>query len=271
MHLQILGTAAAEAWPAIFRACPTCLRARAAGGKNIRSRSSLQIDHTYKIDFPPDSYLHLIRYGLDFSRLEHLFVTHSHADHLAPDEINYLKLPFAHNLSHAPVKIYGNRAVLDAIESHCGLDRLPAELIEATAFRPIAAGNLTFVPIKAQHKPNEDALNYVVQSATSTVLYASDTGAYEDATIEHLLQYSFDLLIIECTQGTLGTPPTGHMGFEAVLDLRQKLDDGGALKTATRTVITHFSHNIGLLHDELEAIAVPEGVEVAYDGIEFDM
>jgi phosphoribosyl 1,2-cyclic phosphate phosphodiesterase len=267
LHLQILGTAAAEGWPAIFCGCETCSRARSAGGKNIRSRASLQIDRVYKIDLPPDTYLHSAAHGLSLSKLKCLLFTHSHGDHFAPHEILYLKPPFAHNLEHVPIKIYGNQAVIGTIESNYG-DTLPIELIEARPFEPIQADYLTFIPIKAQHKPDEVALNYVIQSADATVLYASDTGTYADETIEHLLGYAFDVLIVECTLGTLGIPPTGHMGFEAVLDLREKLSRGGALRPNTRTVITHFSHNIGLLHDELEAIAVPEGVEVAYDGIE---
>ena len=38
MKLQYLGTAAAEGWPALFCTCDNCARARAAGGKNIRTR-----------------------------------------------------------------------------------------------------------------------------------------------------------------------------------------------------------------------------------------
>lgn len=271
MHLKILGTAAAEGWPAIFCGCPTCSRARSAGGKNIRSRASLQIDTFLKIDLPPDTYLHSARYGLDFSKLAGLFFTHSHEDHFAVAEMIYMVKPFAHNLKHAPVKIYGNSAVISTIESTYGRDKLPVELTEAKPFEPIQTGSLTFIPIKAQHKPDEIALNYVIQSGGATVLYASDTGVYDETTLSYLQDHHFDLLIIECTQGMLGTPPTYHMGWEAVLDLREKLDKAGALKPSCQTVITHFSHNIGLLHDELEKMATPEDVIVAYDGIEFEV
>lgn len=270
MHLQILGTAAAEGWPAIFCGCETCSRTRSTGGKNIRSRASLQIDGVYKIDLPPDTYLHSARHGLALSKLQGLFFTHSHEDHFALRELIYLKLPFAHNLEHAPIRIYGNEAVISTIESTYG-DSLPIELAPAQPFEPIEAGSHTFIPIKAQHKPNEVALNYIIQSNGATVLYASDTGIYEETTAAHLMRYKFDMLIVECTNGLLDIPATYHMGFDAVLDLREKLSEGGALKSGVRTVITHFSHNIGLLHDELERSAGPEGVEVAFDGIEFEV
>jgi len=271
LHLQLLGTAAAEGWPAVFCGCDTCSRARAAGGKDLRSRSSLLIDGVYKIDLPPDTYYHSVRHNIQFSQLECIFFTHSHEDHLDPGELSYLRPPFAHNLTHTPINIYGNRAVLDAIERFNAKNNLPVSLIEARPFNPIKAGNLTFVPVKAEHKPDEEALNYVIGSSSATALYASDTGRYETATIEHLAGYHFDLLISECTQGMLGLPAKFHMGLEAVLELRDKLDHAGALKAGARTVITHFSHNIGLLHEELEAVANPHGIIVAYDGISFDV
>ena len=73
MFIRILGTAAAEGWPAVFCGCQTCRRARAAGGKDLRSRASVQIDDVFKIDLPPDTYSQAARFGLDLSVLKHLF------------------------------------------------------------------------------------------------------------------------------------------------------------------------------------------------------
>jgi phosphoribosyl 1,2-cyclic phosphate phosphodiesterase len=264
MRIQILGTAAAEGWPAVFCGCETCARAKAAGGHNLRSRPSIQIDDIHKIDLPPDTYYHMIRYGLDLSRLAHLFITHAHPDHLDLDEMGYLRPPFGHNLANAPIRIYGSETVARAITSRYREDLLPIELVILKPFEPVHAGSLVFTPIEARHNPDELCLNYIIQSNTATALYASDTGEYEQPTMDFLRSHKFDLLIIECTQGTLPHPATYHMSLEAVLRLRDKLVRSGSI----RTIITHFSHNIGLLHEELEAIAGPQGVEVAYDGME---
>lgn len=267
MRIQILGTAAAEGWPAVFCGCKTCVRARAAGGRDYRSRASIQIDDAIKIDLPPDTYYHVIRHGIDLSALAHLFVTHSHADHLDLAELGFIRPPFAHDLKNAPIKVYGNEAVTGAIRHHHGEGKLPIELITIQPFVPIQAGDLTFTPITAHHNPNELCLNYTISSGSATVLYASDTGEYEEPTLDFLRSQRLDLLIVECTQGTMPGAATYHMNFEAVLRLREKLVSAGAAASNVRTVITHFSHNIGLLHEEFEAIANPEGVEVAYDGI----
>lgn len=266
MRIQILGTAAAEGWPAIFCGCETCRRARESGGKDFRSRASIQIDDILKIDLPPDTYYHSVRYGLDLAALKHLFFTHSHHDHFAIGELDYIKPPFAHNLRNAPIRIYGNESVIHAIETRFAGTDMPYELHKLEPFVPVMADHLTFVPIPAQHKPDETALNYVVQSDNSTMLYAADTGLYNEDTFGHLSRYVFDLLIVECTQGKLDMPSHLHMGFDGVLQLRDRLAASGAIRNHTRIVLTHFSHNIGMLHAELEEIANPERIEVAYDG-----
>ena len=89
MKLRFLGTAAAEGWPAIFCSCPACQKARELKGKNIRSRFSIMIDEAYKIDFPPDSFYHMVRDNLDFTKLKYLFISHPHTDHLAPYEFEF--------------------------------------------------------------------------------------------------------------------------------------------------------------------------------------
>jgi phosphoribosyl 1,2-cyclic phosphate phosphodiesterase len=248
------------------------VRARAAGGKNFRSRASLQIDDIFKIDLPPDTYYHMVRNGLDLSALAHLFITHSHSDHFAPTELEFLAEPFAHNLKNAPVRIYGNPSVTEILHGYPWECRMPVEIVTLDPFVPIKAGDLTFTPIVATHMPNEQCLNYVIQSGSVTVLYASDTGVYQcGETVDFLSSLKFDHLIVECTLGTLDFLPKGHMTFQAVLDLREKLAKSGAVTSGTPLTITHFSHNIGLMHEELEAIADPEGIQVAYDGMTIEL
>lgn len=271
MHIQILGTAAAEGIPGIFCGCKTCARARQSGGKDLRSRASVQIDGVYKIDLPPDTYMHVAKYNLDLSALKYLFYTHSHGDHFTADEIEYTREGFSHNLKFAPIKVYGNSKVIRAIQTRSDRRELPLELHVAEPYIPINADYLTFTPIPANHAPNEQALNYIFQSNNATVLYASDTGFYEKDTIRHLINYKFDLLIVECTIGKRWLPSKHHMTFRSVLQLKKILARFGALKDTTRIVLTHFSHNIGMLQAELEQMASPHGIEIAYDGMEIDI
>ena len=65
MHIKYLGTGAAEGWPGLFCMCDSCKQAKALGGKNIRTRSQALIDDELLVDFPPDTYLHMLRDGLE--------------------------------------------------------------------------------------------------------------------------------------------------------------------------------------------------------------
>ncbi|MBR4222457.1 MAG: hypothetical protein IKR81_14960 [Victivallales bacterium] len=56
MRLRILGSAAAEGWPAMFCSCPACQKARANGGKDLRRRTAYLLDEDTLIDYGPDIY-----------------------------------------------------------------------------------------------------------------------------------------------------------------------------------------------------------------------
>ena len=87
MKIKFLGTAAFEGVPSLFCNCPTCRRAREAGGKNLRSRLQALVNEDLLIDFPPDTVWHSIRFGLDWQKINTCLITHSHSDHLYPEDV----------------------------------------------------------------------------------------------------------------------------------------------------------------------------------------
>ena len=76
MVFQYLGTAAAEAWPALFCNCPQCKKARENGGRDIRTRSQSILDNHILIDFPCDTYKHVLDAQIDMSAVDLLLITH---------------------------------------------------------------------------------------------------------------------------------------------------------------------------------------------------
>ena len=82
MKLQLNGTGASEAFPSLFCTCKYCTEARELGGKNLRRRTSSCIDEKILIDFSADTYALSTQAHVDLSKIHHLIVTHSHADHL---------------------------------------------------------------------------------------------------------------------------------------------------------------------------------------------
>lgn len=267
MRIQILGTAAAEGWPAIFCGCDTCRRARAAGGKNIRSRASLLVNHNIKIDMGGDTYHHVAVHGIDLSKLEYVLITHSHDDHLKLGEFGYLRPPFAHNRVCEQVRVYGSPDVCERLSARYADPAATGfELHPVEPFKTVGIGDVSATPVVAVHKPDELCLNWVISQDGRTVLYASDTGPYNEDTYAYLSGIKLDMIITECTIG-FGPGYSSHMSIGHVRDLKNRLLGAGTITPSTPVVITHFSHNVGLLHHELEAKTADDGFTVAYDGI----
>ena len=87
MRIRVLGSAAAEGWPALFCECEGCRKARANGGKDLRRRTAYLIDDDTLVDIGPDVYSATLEYGIDSSKFRRLLITHSHTDHLTPREM----------------------------------------------------------------------------------------------------------------------------------------------------------------------------------------
>lgn len=111
MKIKYLGTAAAEGIPALFCRCDICKEARKRGGREIRTRSQAIIDEKLLIDFPADSYLHILHYNMDFSSIEHLLITHSHDDHFYPFDLLMRMSEYGHDMGAKVLHIYGNSVV----------------------------------------------------------------------------------------------------------------------------------------------------------------
>lgn len=271
MKILFLGTAAAEGWPGIFCRCAVCRRAREAGGRNIRTRSSCIIDDTLMVDFPPDTYLHALKNNLSLDKIAHLIITHSHEDHFFPADLRMRRQPFAHLAADSVPRltVYGNSAVSQALAFAETEPDMPAVLAirEVRPFQPFTAGTACITPLLAAHMENEQCFLYLINSNGKTLLYGHDTGYFPEQTWEFLAGTHLDAALFDCTYGPEDND-IGHMGFPAVRRVRDRLVSQGSGDAQTRWVITHFSHNGGLLHEELEALASPHGFLTAYDGLE---
>ena len=269
MQIKILGTAAAEGWPAIFCRCETCLRARQSGGKDIRSRASIRFGAAHQIDLPPDHWYHEAVLGADFSGLEHLFISHSHQDHWSPRSLLFLQSPFGYGRS-GPLHIYGNEAVIqptrEMYKAREG-DTLVFHQIEP--FVPVQAGDFVFTPLRARHMESETCLIYLVHANDRTVLYGCDTGWLPDDTWEFLEGQRLDAIIFECTLGP-HDGGHGHGDFAKILALKERLEEAGAFNDGI-FIATHFSHNVGLLHSEIEYVVNEHQIQTAYDGMEISL
>lgn len=265
MKIHILGTAAAEGFPALFCRCDHCARARQLGGRNIRTRSSVILDDTLKVDFPPDTLYHVHRDGIDLGAVTELIITHTHLDHLHPADLS-MRLPvYAHDTAD-PLTIYGHdaaiRSCIEAVVS--GGERIVFRLIQP--FQTFETNTSRITALPANHDPTETCLLYVIERDGKTLFYCHDTGLLPVSVWEWLEGKTLDAVMMDSTNGNL--PFTGsHMNIEAVIATKNRMLKQGILHEKSMVIATHFSHNIGLMHEDLEAIYAPEGIITAYDGM----
>lgn len=271
MKLRYLGTAAAEGWPALFCGCEACKKAGQAGGRNIRTRSQALIDGKLLIDFPPDTYLHMVNYGLDLNYIDSVIVTHTHEDHFHPEDLGNRRDGFAHVPEDGPrtLTVYGMEAV----------GRKAAPVISHTngkvAFEELQIGEASIIdgysvtPLLADHDPNSGAVIYFIGDSKKNLLYAHDTGYFPEETWMHLEKIGrvLNMVSLDCT-GAMGAQyRRGHMGIEACCAVRERLYQIGVANENTVFCLNHFSHNGVTTYDELKGPAEKLGFLVSYDGM----
>lgn len=273
MMFKYLGTAAAECWPALFCSCENCRRAKKAGGKNIRTRSQTLINGDLLIDLPPDTYLHVINYGLDLTKIKNIFFTHSHEDHFYMPDLHRTYPPYAYNENKEnipEINIYGNAS----INSHSGESDGFGGILkfhEIFAFEKIKADEYFITPLAADHDHSQKCFIYIIEDGENKILYAHDTGYFPEETWDYLKNNikskKFDFVSLDATNGILDGR-SGHMGINAGIDVKNRLYETGAADPDTVFCFNHFSHNGNKIYDELVPVAEKAGFLVSYDGME---
>ncbi|MFD1673481.1 MBL fold metallo-hydrolase [Alicyclobacillus fodiniaquatilis] len=264
MDVHFYGTAAFEGIPSLFCRCTLCGEARKRGGKNIRSRTSVSIDNELKIDFPPDSFYHMIRDGIDLEEMKDLLFTHSHSDHLYTDDLN-ARLPGYAQAAERPIHVYAHDVVLRLCQQAMEAPQDKFRFHRIQPFHPVQTQTAMITPLLASHDPMETCLLYYIEKDGRQILHGHDSGWFPEPTWAFLKDKQLDLAILECTVGR-SPHRANHMNIDAVLETKAWFDENRVLQPTGKVVVTHFSHNAHLLHEDLAAIFEPD-IIVAYDGM----
>lgn len=279
MKLQFLGTGAAEGAPAIFCKCAVCMELRRRGEKEYHTRSQYLIDEELGIEFPPDAYLHALRFDVDLTKMKHLLITHSHMDHFYAHD--FILRGYKYTTESAlPLTIYGNSEVIKVFKECTQREMKDSvapnfTLKQVAPFQPFEIeGGYEVTPLLAQHSKEEQALLYLIEKGDKAYLHLTDTGRLPQATLDYLEQYlnkkrkTVDFVTFDCTflRHTAGEV-SRHMGLEdnkamQAEFLRRKIAD-----EHTRYAITHYSHNSAPLSENLQQIGAEYGYIPAFDGL----
>lgn len=276
MFLRYLGTAAAEAWPALFCECDNCKRAMEQGGKNIRKRSQAIVDDKLLIDFPMDTYANLMQAKLNLANVYNCIITHSHSDHLYAKDL-FMRGPVFCHLSHnIPFTVYGSEQVKNKITSETGnfIGLQNDKIVNFNVinhYESFQVDKYTVTPLPADHDQSSGPVIYIISDGEKTMLYANDTGYFLDGVWEYIEKNNikFDFVSLDCTCITIECD-RGHMGISANLRVAQRLKDIGAADDSTIFCVHHFSHNGGKTYDELVPIMKEHKMLVSHDNMVVD-
>lgn len=275
MTVTYLGTAAAEGLPAVFCNCKACLHAKEKGGKEIRTRSQILVDACMLIDFPMDSYMHMLNQKLDLSAIKDVFITHAHMDHCYTQDFTMRTAPYAHDMAVPTLNIFGNPTVIDRF--YANNDSKNMEKITDTVrlnvihpFDEIGRGEIEVIALPAKHTAQEECLVYCVSKNGKSALILNDTGRLSADVFLPLKKkgITLDLVSYDCTYGWMEKGEGRHMGALDAVYQRGILQEMGLLSPDSKHVLTHFSHNGALPHDEMAKIAETAGFIIAFDGMQ---
>lgn len=274
MKLKYYGTAAAEGVPGLFCSCDICNHARSHGGRNIRTRSQATVDDTLLIDFPADTYLHVLRDGLDLTTKQHLIITHSHSDHLYPMDFIMRKNGFVAKYAvDKPLNVYGMPATRSAMAKAIELANEDSnswlKFHDITPFVPFYAGEYKITALPANHDSNATPVIYVIEKDGCAMLYGNDTGYFFEEVWEYLAgsNIRFNLVSLDSTMG-FKESRNGHMGVLCVREVIARLKEIGVADDSTIFVAHHFTHNARGTYEDFKKYYEAIGILTSFDSME---
>ncbi len=107
-YMILLGPGPQSAFPTPFCSCPACTKALLSTNRKLkRRRSSLLLNQKNLIDFGPDVMHACGEYSCSLAKLENVFITHSHEDHLDIWNIGFMQMAITKT---NPISLYMSKA-----------------------------------------------------------------------------------------------------------------------------------------------------------------
>ena len=234
-----------------------------------RERTMMFVPPNAVCDFAANGHRKLRRWGYSSKDIDHLFITHPHADHF--DEAAIAK--FGQNRKRAgkrqPLRVYSGNNACDRLEQHLKKEKITdanIEIVRIKTFEEYQAGEITIKPVDVRHSVGDDPLCFIMRWQGVTSYYGTDTGYPPARTFEALTKERFDVFAHEITIVSAEDGIT-HSDLGDVQLLVDKLRRAGAIDTWTRVVSLHQDpRSVYALPDVLDWQRIV-GYECSCDGM----
>ncbi|HXH19810.1 MAG TPA: MBL fold metallo-hydrolase [Chitinophagales bacterium] len=253
MEVVFLGTGTSGGVPMVGCESPVCL---SENPKDKRLRSSVLIrtqGKTLAIDCSPDFRQQMLRENV--KRLDAILFTHAHKDHTAGlDDVR----GFNYVMKKA-IPLYMNQETFDSIRKHYdyifngndypGIPQVDIKIIDNA---PFMAEGIPVTPIEVMHYRLK-VFAYRIEDFT----YITDANFISKQEMEKIK--GSRVVVINALRKE---PHVSHYNLKQAIEVIQELKPQQAY-------LTHISHQLGF-HDEVNK-ELPNGIELAYDGLKFNV
>ena len=245
------------------------------------SQQQALIDDGLLIDLGADTYQHFLNMGRTLWDVEHLLVTHAHVDHFAVEDLFCRFEGFAHHTKVPKLKVYltevAYQYVLKCFRARGDDEDGLVDSFDFVIIRPfstISVGEYTVTVLPARHASPGEAVVFVIEKDGKSVFYGNDTGVFGEEVDDFLSKQGvkINLLSLDCTKGDNEFDYYTHMSMAEGREIADRFRDRGILADDATLYYTHFSHNGGMIYDDLRKVAREKyGFDVAYDGLEIEI
>ncbi len=253
MTITFLGTGTSQGIPVIGCTCEVC---KSLNYQDKRFRTSIHISVDGKslvVDTGPDFRQQMLRENI--STLDAVLYTHEHKDHTAGlDDIR----PFNFR-QKKDMPVYGRQQVIDQLKvefayafkekKYPGVPQILTNVIENEIFH---IGDTSIEPIEVLHY-QLPVFGFRIKDFT----YVTDASSISNTEMDKMRNSK--VLVLNALQRE---SHISHFTLDEALEIIRELKP-------QKAYLIHISHKLGL-HKEISK-ELPEGVELAYDGLKIEL